>query len=290
VNLDSATSSGSTAGYAKNWTVPYDGNDCSYTSGYIASYNTYTFTATTTEEYDVEVFFYTTASFYSVIALYAGTFPAVSGGTTDPCNGTLIVVDSYYYNYAYLPRVAITTGLTYTVVVSGDSIDSVAPYGIFVTPTKFGDTSTSQANYVAPDFDALSVTTDCVVDASKQWAARTWTAEFPVVIIDTGRESTFDTGSVLYSGNVANPPDTCTSFIAAGDTGDGGPLSAIVTVGSNFTVVVTGYGSGSGLFSLYALSGTPLGIETTTGSLMSSPASIIVTSFGLIIAALALVF
>jgi hypothetical protein len=295
IHVDSADNSGSTAGYAKNWTVPYySGNDCSSSSFYTASYQTYTYTATSTAQFDVSAYFYN-SSITAVVALYQGTFPGVTitGVPADPCNGTLVAVKIGYYNSAYLGRMNFTQGNTYTIVVSSDYESETGSYGIFVQPTIAGDTDENPSTFLAPTAPAFGTTTDCTPGSGKHWGSTVFVSENLVYLIDTGKEYSLDTATALYhssnAGSVSTPPSSCDNFIMVGDTGDGGAINAVTTIGDTYTAIVTGFSSGSGPYSLYVMTGTPLGISADNGS-SSNPASVVVAYLAMILAAIVLAF
>jgi hypothetical protein len=280
-NLVAADSTGTTVGATTTWFVPDTAANvaaCDF-GGTGVQFKTYTFTATVTAVHDINVYFANSSFSNSLTvsaAVYTGIWPPVGfTGTLDPCNGTFIA--SAYgdsgdrYTTVTIP---LTSGSQYTVAFSGTDVDEIGFYGVVIGPTIFKTTTGSPTNWNAPTVPALATSTTCTDSGTaKNYDITIITAEYTTYIVDTG-VADFDTASVLYYGNnlptPTAPPSTCANFLIVGDTGDGGPLAFQGIVPTfNYTVIVTGYSSGSGAYTLWALTGVQLGIipppPTTTG-------------------------
>jgi hypothetical protein len=310
VNALVAQMTASTQGRNSTW-FPIDSssptNVCSDVATTATSYISYTWTANTTGEYDIEAFAMNATApsgFYTVVAVFHGTFPNASlpvTGTASPCNGSLLW-GAYTSGMAGgVFRVPLTAGQQYTVVASGYDPEDVGVFGIFIGATRYGNTSAQSQTYNAPTVPATGTTPNCTIGGTqKYYQNMVFQAAHPVYIIDT--DQGFDAATFLYEGAyTTSPPSNCTGFIFAGDTGDGGPIAVVVTPGNNYTAVVTGYSSGAGTFSVYILTGTPLGVPTvtttgaatsamttaaTTGSATSTVASLVLVVFAAVLAML----
>jgi hypothetical protein len=266
------------------WETPYNTNsDCTSTSsGYVARYRTYTYTPATTGSYNFEVQFIANgneqADFYGVMAIYNGNYPNVTGSNeTNPCDGNLYYagVGSSTDGYVGIYGANLTANVNYTIVVSGWQGDDFGPFGFFVRNPIVGDTSNAPQTYNKPTIPALGVTTNCSQTGSLyKWNIYTFTAYFPLYIVDIS--ANYDSAAVLYQGlgNTTVPP-TCENFLIDGDTGDGGPLVAYTTPGQNYTVVITGYSSGSGRYQVLSIGGTGLALPpaSTTGDMTTGEES-----------------
>jgi hypothetical protein len=280
-NLVAADSTGTTVGASTMWTVPDTAvNIAACDSGSTpVPFKTYTFTATVTAVHDINVYFSNSSfsnSFTVSAAVYTGVWPPVGfTGVLDPCNGTFVAAVYGDFGDRYTTvTLPLTSGNMYTVAFSGTAADEIGFYGVVIGPTIFKTTTGSPTNWNAPTVPALATSTTCTDSGTaKNYDITIITAEYTTYIVDTG-VADFDTAAVLYYGNnVAvgtTPPSTCTNFLIVGDTGDGGPLAFQgIIPGFNYTVIVTGYGSGSGDYTLWALTGVQLGVipppPTTTG-------------------------
>jgi hypothetical protein len=280
-NLVAADSTGTTVGATSMWKVPDTAANLGTCTSYSTpvQFKTYTFTATRSAVHDINVYFSNntfTNSFTVSAAVYTGTFPPVGAtGTIESCNGTFIA--STYgdsgdrYTTVTIP---LTSGSIYTVAFSGTDTDEIGFFGVVIEPTIYKTTAGSPNNWNSPSVPALATSTVCTdTGSTKLYDATIITAEYTTYIMDTGVAS-FDTAAVLYYGNnlgtPTTPPSTCVNFLIVGDTGDGGPLAFQgIVPGFNYTVIVTGYSSGSGAYTLWALTGVQLGVipppPTTTG-------------------------
>jgi hypothetical protein len=282
INALVADSTGNTRNASRTWNPISSSDvttDCTDTSSNVVNYNTFTWTQNTTGVYDIEVFFsnMTVTSFYGNIAVFNGTFPNGTNpnGLANACTNGSFIWGTYGNSdgSAIIPSAPLNAGWVYTVAVSGYSSDEVGDYGIFVRPTRYGNTSASTASFLAPEVPARGTASNCTQGTDlKYYQNVVFTAVQPVYIMDTGSDSSFDTAVFLYEGVYAPngaAPSNCSGFIYAGDTGDGGPIAVVLTVGNNYTAVVSSYSTSRGTFSLYALTGTPLGlpVTTTTGSM-----------------------
>jgi hypothetical protein len=281
-NVIVAQSTGNNRNSANQWFPINSGSvstDCTDEDSTATNFATFTWNNTVTGEYDVQLFFTNatfTGSFYPTVGVFQGLFPnhtATPGTPLSACTDGRFLWGVYGDSDGTLtvPRQTFTAGVTYTFVVSGYAPEEIGDFGLFIHPTRYGDTSTSTATFLAPSVPALGVTATCELGTTmKNWQTVVFTATQPVYIMDTGSDSSYDTAVFLYSGNYSTaPPETCAGFIYAGDTGDGGPIAVVVVPGQTYTAVVSAYSTGSGRYSLYSLTGLPLGVPSTTGGATS---------------------
>jgi len=287
-----------TTNSANAWATPYNtATTCTSTSsGYVSKFKTYTYTPATTGSYNFEAQFLSgnqQVDFYGVMAIYNGNYPNVTGtNETNPCDGNLYYagVGSSTDGYVAIYGANLTANVNYTIVVSGWQGDDFGTFGFFVRNPIVGDNSNSPLTYNKPTIPALGVTTNCTQTGSLyKWNIYTFMAYYPLYIVDIN--ANYDSGAVLYQGlgnNTVAP--SCENFLIAGDTGDGGPLVAYTTPGQNYTVVITGYSSGSGRYEVVIIGGTGLALPpaSTTGDMTTGEESSFATVLAPIFALLAM--
>jgi len=277
INANLPEAMGSTFNTSRTW-APINTDettDCTDAStSEVVNYQTFTWTQNTTGVFDFEVLLFNPliSDLDASIALYNGVFPNTTSAESTACDGSFIIgtiTTGSASGYATLQSIALTSNQTYTLVVSARETNQTGTFVVFVGPTVWGDTSDSNQTFVSPSVPSTGTTPNCTLTTNlKRYQNVVFLATQPVYIIDTGSDSSYDTAVFLFRGAyTTSPPTTCDGFVYAGDTGDGGPVAVVVIPGQNYTAVVSGYSSGSGRFSLYALTGIPLGVSsTTTGS------------------------
>lgn len=237
------------AGSAQNWLAPLNPTNCSDYTMTPSAFFTHTFVhrgATTDATYDITVHF-THIAKQVVVALYQGIFPGNFSTPHDPytpCDvgvadggglGRLLDVGIEQGSTldAVVPLVHLTSGNTYTIVVSCEVPSDNSPFGIFIAPTIFGNTSDSDAIYTAPEISNLVPFYSCIPSNFQQkFQLTTFVAQHELYIIGTNYGSSFDDAVVLYRRAYTRntPPQACDEFVAGGDTGDGGVCVCVSAV------------------------------------------------------------